>query len=260
LGVITKIFLKVLPHPEFDLLMLASFENMSRASAAVSAVFRAGIVPSALEFMEKEALSRAVEYVGGSPFPFDEAAEAHLLIEVDGMNPEVLREDCMKIAEILENFEVGDILFADSDGQKSELWRIRRCVGLAVKKCGIFIEEDTVVPRAELPELMEFIKKTARKYGFTTVSFGHAGDGNIHVNILKENISDENWHEKVPIGIEEIFRKVKSLGGTISGEHGVGLVQKQWLPIVFSQTEINLRKSIKNAFDERGILNPGKLF
>jgi glycolate oxidase len=261
LGVVTKIFLKLIPHPTFNLLMLAPFRSVERACAAVSAIFRAGITPSGLEFMERAAILRAVEYLGGtSPVEILPETEAHLLIEVDGNYLETLHQDCEKIAEVLEKFDVGDVLFADSEASKNELWRLRRSVGPAVKKGGIFIEEDTVVPRGELPILVDFVQKTAKKYGFIAVCFGHAGDGNLHVNILKEQISDENWATEVPKGIREIFEKVKELGGTISGEHGLGLVQKQWLPIVFSATEIALRQAIKTAFDPNGILNPGKIF
>ena len=260
LGVVTKIFLKLIPFPVFNLLMLAPFRSMGQASAAVSSIFRAGIVPSALEFMEREAVLRAIDYVGSSPFPVEPDTEAQLLIEVDGPQMAPLYVDCEKIAEVLAEFGVGEILFADSDAQKTDLWRLRRSVGPAVKKGGVFLELDTVVPRAELPELLDFIKKTSKKYGFQTVSFGHAGDGNVHVNVLKENISEEDWLEKVPLGIGEIFEKVRELGGTISGEHGIGLLQKKWLPIVFSPKEIDLRKGIKAVFDPNGILNPGKVF
>ncbi len=260
LGVVTRIYLKLIPFPVFNLLMLAPFRSLGDACAAVSAVFRAGIVPSALEFMEKEAVNRAIDYFGHSPFPVDGSMEAQLIIEVDGPQMEPLYVDCEKIAEVLSQFNVGEILFADGESQKTDLWRLRRSVGPAVKKGGEFLELDTVVPRAELPELMSFIKKTGEKHGFQTVSFGHAGDGNVHVNVLKEDISQEDWLEKVPLGIGEIFEKVRDLGGTISGEHGIGLMQKRWLPIVFSEREIGLRRAIKTVFDPNGILNPGKIF
>ncbi len=260
LGVVTKIWLKLIPFPAFNLLMLAPFPSMAQASAAVSAIFRAGIVPSALEFMEREAVIRAIAYFGSSPFPVEPETEAQLIIEVDGPQMAPLYVDCEKIAEVLAEFGVGEILFADSDAQKTDLWRLRRSVGPAVKMGGVFLELDTVVPRAELPVLMDFIKKTGQKHGFQTVSFGHAGDGNVHVNVLKENISEQDWLEKVPLGIGEIFEKVRELGGTISGEHGIGWSQKRWLPIVFSQKEMALRKGIKAVFDPNGILNPGKVF
>lgn len=260
LGVVTKIWLKLLPHPAFSLLMLVPFRSIERASGAVSAIFQAGIVPSGLEFMERSAINRALEYVGSVSFLIEKETAAHLLIEVDGPHPGPLHLDCERIFEVLESFEAGEILFADNDFQKNELWKLRRNVGPAVKNNRIFLEEDLVVPRAELPGLLNFIKETGTKWGFETVSFGHAGDGNVHLKILKNDLSDTFWQEEVPKAVREIFRFVKKLGGTLSGEHGIGWVQKDYLDLVFSETEISIRRAIKKVFDPRGILNPGKIF
>ena len=129
-----------------------------------------------------------------------------------------------------------------------------------MKSHSIYKEEDTVVPRAELPKLLKGVKEIGNKYGFRSVCYGHAGDGNLHVNIIKENMSDEDWNNKVPLGIREIFKLCIQLGGTISGEHGIGYVQKNYLDIAFNQTQINLIKGIKTLFDPNNILNPGKIF
>ena len=161
---------------------------------------------------------------------------------------------------VVERFGVGEILFADSDDQKTVLWKMRRNVAHAVKSNSVYKEEDTVVPRAKLPELLHLVKATGAQYGFDSVCYGHAGDGNLHVNILKGELSDQEWAEAVPKGIRQIFTAVKKMGGTISGEHGIGWVQKPYLDIVFSKTEIKLQRQIKKAFDPRGILNPGKIF
>jgi glycolate oxidase len=136
---------------------------------------------------------------------------------------------------------------------------LRRRVGEAVKSNSIYKEEDTVVPRADLPILLEGVKSIGNKYGFKSVCYGHAGDGNLHVNILKGNLSETQWNEDLPKGITEIFELVKSLKGTISGEHGIGWVQKNYLPIVFNDTVLQLHKQIKQIFDPNGILNPGKI-
>jgi glycolate oxidase len=143
---------------------------------------------------------------------------------------------------------------------KTNLWKLRRNVAQAVKTNSIYKEEDTVVPRAELPFLMKKIKEIGSKYGFESVCYGHAGDGNLHVNILKGNLSDKDWDFTVTKGIREIFEYVKSVSGTISGEHGIGWVQKPYLDIVFSKIELNLMKKIKKVFDPKGILNPDKIF
>ncbi len=133
--------------------------------------------------------------------------------------------------------------------------------GGAVKSQSIYKEEDTVVPRSKLPELLRVVKSVGKEFNFKTVCYGHAGDGNLHVNILKGDMSDEQWNgEYLKTGIRKIFEAVKSMGGTISGEHGIGLVQKIYLDVVFNQIEIQVQKSIKNVFDPLGIMNPGKIF
>jgi glycolate oxidase len=160
----------------------------------------------------------------------------------------------------MERFGASEVLFADNDKQKGELWKMRRAVGEAVKSHSIYKEEDTVVPRAELPKLLAGVKQIGGKYGFKSVCYGHAGDGNLHVNIIKDQLSDDDWNNKVPLGIREIFELCVSLGGTISGEHGIGLVQKSYMDIPFNNVQLDLQKGIKKLFDPNGILNPGKMF
>jgi glycolate oxidase len=169
-------------------------------------------------------------------------------------------EELAQITEVLENFETDEILFAESQAQKDTLWRLRRSVGEAVKANSIYKEEDTVVPRYELPKLLEHVKRIGKEYGFTSVCYGHAGDGNLHINIIKGEMSDEHWNNKLSSAIRELFTEVVALGGTLSGEHGIGLVQKQYMDIPFSETSLNLMRGIKDVFDPKGILNPGKVF
>jgi glycolate oxidase len=140
------------------------------------------------------------------------------------------------------------------------LWKIRRKVGEAVKSHSIYKEEDTVVPRFELPNLLREVKVIGKRYGFRSVCYGHAGDGNLHINILKDEMSDEQWDNILPLAIREIFELTVSLGGTLSGEHGIGWVQKNYMDIAFNEVQLNLMKKIKEAFDPNGILNPGKIF
>lgn len=259
LGIVTKIVLKLQPHPTQTLLMLVPFRSAESACAAVAAIFQAGVTPSALEFMERNAIDWAVRYVGETPVPIREEDAAHLLIEVDGFHLEGLMADCETMTRVLEQHDCGEIFFADDDTTKTSLWKLRRNVAHAVKKNSIYKEEDTVVPRAELPRLLKKVKEVGAKYGFESVCYGHAGDGNLHVNILRGDLSEQAWNKDVPRGIREIFKFVKSVGGTISGEHGIGLVQRPYLDIVFSKTELKLMRQIKRVFDPRGILNPGKV-
>lgn len=260
LGIVTKIVLKLRTHPTHDMLMLVPFYQATKACQAVSAIFRAGIVPSGLEFMEKDALLLAQEFTQDYSIKVADSHEAHLLIEVDGFDSELLMKECEQIIRVLEDFETDEILFADSEAQKNTLWNLRRKVGEAVKGHSTYKEEDTVVPRFYLPELLQSVKDIGAKYGFQSVCYGHAGDGNLHVNILKGTLDNEAWNNELPKAIEEIFKKVVGLGGTISGEHGIGLVQKPYMHIAFPKITLDLMKEIKKVFDPNGILNPGKIF
>ncbi len=260
LGVVTKIVLKLLPHPKHDLLMLVPFKSAENACAAVSAIFMAGYTPSAMEFMERDALEWVMRFVDNSIVAIEEDIKAHLLIEVDGNDMDVLMKEMEGIGEVVMTYDCGEILFADDAQQKAELWKLRRRVGEAVKSHSVYKEEDTVVPRAELPVLLKGVKDIGKKYGFHSVCYGHAGDGNLHVNIIKGNLSDEEWNGSLKSGIREIFELVKTLGGTISGEHGVGLVQKEYMDIIFTEKELDLMRQIKKVFDPNGILNKGKIF
>ncbi|MGV3631618.1 MAG: FAD-binding oxidoreductase [Bacteroidota bacterium] len=260
LGVITKIVLRLIPHPTQDLLMLVPFFDAQKACEAVAQIFRAGITPSGLEFMERDAILWTLPYEPDTVVEVKDNHQAHLLIEVDGFDLEALMKECEKIMDVLSGFDTDEILFAESQAQKEQLWKLRRKVGEAVKSHSIYKEEDTVVPRYELPKLLELVKTVGEKYGFTSVCYGHAGDGNLHVNIIKGNLTDEFWNHGLSVAITEIFEGVVKLGGTISGEHGIGLVQKQYMPIAFPGVQLQLMREIKKAFDPKGILNPGKIF
>lgn len=259
LGIITKIVFRLLPMPKYDLLMLVPFTSAEKACEAVGATFRAGITPSAMEFMERDAIDWSIKYAGEVNFSIKPEWQALLLIEVDGNNMDVLYGDCETISNIMGEHECDDILMADSAEQKAALWKIRRKVGEAVKSNSVYKEEDTVVPRAELPALLKGVKTIGSNYGFKSVCYGHAGDGNLHVNIIKGDLDDETWNNELPKGIKEIFALCKQLGGTISGEHGIGLVQKDYLPIVFPPHQMQLMRNIKTIFDPNLILNPGKI-
>ena len=258
LGIITQIVVKLISRPANDVLMMASFSTNEEACAAVSAIFRAGVLPSALEFMERRGVEWVIEY-DHIAFNLKDDVQAFLLIEVDGNNMDVLFTDCEKINLVLEANGCTEVLFADTFAQKEELWRIRRVMPVSVKSNSVYKEEDTVVPRTELPKLINGIKEIGNKYGFKSVCYGHAGDGNLHINIIKGDMSEEDWNVNLKPGISEIFELTVSLGGTISGEHGIGLVQQEFMSIKFSEVHLNLMRQIKKVFDPNGILNPGKI-
>jgi glycolate oxidase len=260
LGIVTKIVLKLIPLPKYDLLMLVPFASLEKASEAVSAIFRAGFTPSALELMEIDALMLVSKMVDSTAVPVNDSIEAHLIIEVDGNNMDVLLSDMEAIAALLTEFDAGDIFFADDAQQKAELWKLRRRVAEAAKSSGYTIEEDAVVPRAELPALVRGVKELGKQYGFEAVCYGHAGDGNLHIRINHPSIKNSHGNAEMNVALAGLFRLVHSLGGTISGEHGVGLIQKPYLNTVFKQQNIELMRGIKRVFDPNNILNAGKIF
>jgi glycolate oxidase len=261
LGVVTKATLKLIPHPSLNKLILVPFKSALDACAAVSSIFKAGIVPSAMEFMERFAVDWTIKYIDDAHLEMKDNVEALLLIEVDGNNEELLFEDIQNIVQVVETHNCDDdILFAEDEAQKEQLWFIRRRIGEAVKVNSIYKEEDTVVPRFKLPDLLKGVKEIGNKYGFESVCYGHAGDGNLHVNIIKGDLTQDQWDNELKIAIREIFELTVSLGGTISGEHGIGLVQKPYMDIPFKSVELDVMRGIKNVFDPSGILNPGKIF
>lgn len=260
LGIITKIVFRLIPLPQHNLVMLVPFFSAAKACEAVSAVFRAGITPSGMEFMERDAIDWVMRFEKEINVQVKDEVQAHLLIEVDGNDPEQLYKDCERISEVVQAFECDEILFAESSEQKNMLWKMRRKVAEAVKSNSVYKEEDTVVPRAELPRLLLGVKSIGARYGFKSVCYGHAGDGNLHVNIIKGDLPDDIWNNELPKGITEIFQLCVELGGTISGEHGIGLVQQPYIGIAIDEKRIALMQGIKQLFDPNMILNPGKIF
>ncbi|CAF3388270.1 unnamed protein product [Rotaria sp. Silwood2] len=258
LGIITKIYFKLLPLPAKKKVILVAYNSIDECASSVAKIFQAGIIPSALEMMEKSAIDAAKRQLG-KEFP-NSHAEAQLLIEVDGNYEEALDKDIEKIAEVVSDAGAFDIVMAEDSNKMAELWALRRCIGEAVKSISIYKEEDTVVPRANMPALIKGVKEICAEYKITSICYGHAGDGNVHVNILKDKTDNETWEKNIDPAIRKIFELTVSLGGTISGEHGIGYSQKNYLDIAIKENEMNLMKDIKKVFDPNGIMNPGKIF
>src|SRR5258708_37793881 len=265
LGIITKIVFKLRGYPKKNVLLLVPFATNEEACRAIAAIFQAGITPSGMEFFESEAALKTIDYcvkVLNSPVTttFLESMDAYLLCELDGNDDELLMGGAERVMDVVEQFQVGEVLFAESAAQKTELWKIRKNISPAVNWYTLTKSDDVVVPSSNLPKLITGIKEIGRPFGFNTVCFGHLGDGNLHVNILKESISDEDWETKIPDGIAEIFKLTVALGGTLSGEHGIGIAKKPYISIAMSELNLNLIRGIKKVFDPNGILNPGKIF
>lgn len=256
LGIVTKAILKVLPKPKKEITLLVPFMKIEEACDAVAALFNAGIQPSSLEFMERRAIDAVLDFLGETNVPIESDVEAHLLVSLDE-NIENELQNCLKV---LGTFEVGEILFAETASEKERLWKIRRRLSTIVKQNGYTIEEDTVVPRAHLAKLVKSMHQLADDRGFKVVCYGHAGDGNLHIRINHPKHKNSYNIPEIQSILKELFKIVRDLGGTISGEHGIGLVQRPYLSIVFCKSNLELQKSIKKAVDPNNIMNPGKLY
>jgi glycolate oxidase len=258
LGVVTQATLKLLALPKLRRTLLAPFDDLHKAARAVPAIMSRGVLPSVLEFMERDCL-KAIEAQRGSTVRFS-AHAAVLLIEVDGNREDALQEEIEIIGECLDECGAADCFVAETTAQQDEIWDIRRSAGEAVKAICPYKEEDTVVPSSRLPELVEGVHAICEKWGLRVICYGHAGDGNIHCNILKAGLSDDQWEQESPKAIEEIFRLTVGLGGTISGEHGIGHVQRRYLHLAQTPDEINTQIAVKRLFDPLGIMNPDKIW
>jgi len=256
LGIITKAVLKVIPEPPRDVSLLIPFRKMYEACEAVSAIFHASVHPTAIELMEKRAVDATLEFLGEKQIPIEPETEAHLLVSLD----ENIDTELQKCLETVSDFDIGEILFAESQMEKDRIWQVRRKIAEVVKLNGYTIEEDTVVPRGNLAKLIEAVHQLAYKRNVKVVCYGHAGDGNLHVRINHPQYKNSYNVPEIQSILKEIFEIVKELGGTISGEHGIGLIQKPYLPIVFSEANLELQKSIKKTIDPKNIMNPGKIF
>jgi len=260
LGIVTKVVVRLLAKPIHNLLLWANVSKATTACEAVSDIMKSGVVPSGMELMERKGIDLACDRLSLNN-PLASGSEAAIMIEVDGDNMDQLYADCGSISEQLENHGIDSVLFADSGEQKEAWWSIRRSIGEVVKAYSTYKEQDTVVKRSHLANLMAGVKEIGAEYGFESVCYGHAGDGNLHVNILKNDLTDEQWNgPHLEQGIRKIFRLCKNLGGTISGEHGIGYVQKKYMKEVMSENHLQLMRGIKLAFDPNGIMNPGKIF
>ncbi len=255
LSVFTKIRLKVIPLPEEVVTLLAIFDNLESSGEAVSKTISAKIIPRTLEFMDREAI-RAVENY--KPVGLPEDAEAILLIELDG-HPSAITKDAEKIADICRNLGA-EIEMAEDEDARDNLWAARRAVSPALYHINpTKINEDIVVLRNMVPEMLKRLRNLSQKSGIKIVNFGHAGDGNIHVNIMVDRNNKEEYKKGLNI-VEQVFKDTLSLGGTISGEHGIGLTKAGYIGMEMSKTEIEIMESIKRVFDPKKILNPGKIF
>jgi glycolate oxidase len=256
LGIITRIVIKLLPLPEAKQTMLVLFDSIDGAAQAVSAIIRGKIIPTTLEFMDGRTID-CVRQATGLEVP--EEARAVLIIEVDG-DREFLDKQVARIAEIIRPLGVVETRVATTSEESEALWQIRRSVSASLRKVNPDkFNEDICVPRSKVPEMIRKVDAIAERHGVAIVNFGHAGDGNIHVNIMiDKKIPGEL--EKAEKAIEDVFKGALELGGTMSGEHGVGIAKAAYIPLEITPLAAEYMKSIKRALDPNNILNPGKIF
>jgi glycolate oxidase len=255
LAVFTKIRLKVLPLPEEVITLLAIFRSLESSGDAVTKIISSKIIPRTLEFMDRNAIE-AVENFKPIGLPRD--AEAVLLIELDGQ-PSTITREAEKVIALCSKLGA-EIRMAKDEFAKNNLWASRRALSPALYHIKpTKINEDIVVPRNKLTEMLRRLRTLSEKSGIAIVNFGHAGDGNIHVNIMVDKADEDEYQRGLGL-VEQIFRDTLELGGTISGEHGIGLTKAGYIDMELSERELKIMESIKKVFDPKKILNPGKIF
>ena len=256
LGVITRVVFKVIPAPTEEIVLRLAFDDIKDAGQMISRVFTSGITPSEVEIMDKDAIEATAPKCAEQPDP---ETAAYLWIGFDGTREDHLMEDAERIAELAEELGAADALIATDPEQKRQLWEYRHKVGEAVIDRTEFRDVDISFPRSRLYEIVSGVKDIGDRYGFRSVIFGHCGDGNVHVQVLRDDMNEADWNGPVRAGIAEIYELAVSTGGAMSGEHGVGCTLTDHMEKAFGATVMNLMRGVKQVFDPKGILNPGKI-
>ena len=256
LGVVTEITVKLLPLPPARATLSASFETMSEAAATVQQIFAAGFLPSSLEIADKFTLEAARQDSGSAHVP---SGNAHLLVDLDGQE-ETVGVEMQTVRDLIKSRKPSALEIATNESDCEKLWALRREFSNSLRATGLTkLNEDIVVPRGRLVDLIAFAERLSERSGFPVACFGHAGDGNIHINIMADRYNREvAVREKVQAALDELFAQVLAWGGVITGEHGIGLAKKRWWPEASSDVARDLHRTLKHALDPNNILNPGK--
>jgi glycolate oxidase len=257
LGIITKMALKLLSQPSYEETILASFPEMEDAAQVVSDITAAGIIPSTIEFIDTDTLDCVLEYMQTDLVP---KGGTVLLIEIDGKNKEEVHPEMEKVEKICHKNRATSLKFAESKADRVLLWELRKsCSAALLRIAPTKVNEDVVVPPSKLPDLVSEIKRISQKYNIPIDTFGHAGDGNLHVNIMSDRKNPEKM-ERTEKAVEELFDATLKMEGTLSGEHGIGITKSKFLVNAVGKTGIEMMRRIKKAFDPDAIMNPGKIF
>jgi glycolate oxidase subunit GlcD len=255
LGVVTEITVRLLPLPPARATLSAAFATMSEAAATVQAIFHAGFLPASLEIADHFTLEAARRDHGEGDVP---AGNAHLLVEVDGQG-ETVRSEAAALEKLIAGRKPNSLATATTDEECEKLWQLRRDFSNSLRATGLTkLNQDIVVPRSRLVDLVEFAEALQQRHGFPVACFGHAGDGNVHVNIMAAHYDERAVQLRVERALDELFQQILEWGGVITGEHGIGLAKKRWWPEATSEVARDVHRAIKDALDPAGILNPGK--
>ena len=256
LGVVTQATLRIIPHPPARAMLSVSFPDFAEAARAVDTILGSGFLPAALEITDKFTLQAARDYKGADAVP---DGLAHVLVELDGHADSVALETVALEKLLREKRDVVQLETADSEAACEALWDLRRAFSYSLRATGLTkLNEDVVVPRGRLCELVAFCESLQADSGFPVACFGHAGDGNIHVNIMVDAIDDAATRERSEAALDRLFMEVLRLGGAITGEHGVGIAKKRWIGDALGAVAMDVHRTLKSALDPKGILNPGK--
>jgi len=258
LGIITKLTLSLIPLPKFKYDMLIAFDSIDDAINGAIIILRSSIKPSTIEFMEKRAIEAAKEFLGNE-MPVQKG-EAHLLIRLDGDNKNEIEERMISTSEIVKQLTGYEILIAENSTQQEKLWKGRRSLHDAMVKMSVKRErEDVVVPISMLPKLISEVHKLEDIYNVPVIAFGHAGDGNVHINIIKTKNDNGSFDKYYNEMIKKILETTVYLGGKLSGEHGIGIFKKEFMHLVFTEEELELQRKLKMVFDPKNLFNPEKM-
>ncbi len=258
LGVLTKLTVKLIPEPKVNLSLLMPFDDLETCIGAVPAVLGCGCEPTAVEFMEREVIACAETYLG-KQFP-DTSEDAYLLVRLDGASVEALKPAMDQLTDLALSIGAKDVLLADTDERKESIWNARGAFLEAIKGSTPVMDEcDVVVPRDVIPAFVKKSVEIGKTIGVRICSFGHAGDGNLHIYACKDDLADDVWEKAVEQVMDELYIAAREMGGEVSGEHGIGHAKKGFLAESMGETQMNLMRGIKAAFDPKGILNPGKV-
>lgn len=259
LGIITKAILKVIPKPNESLSLLVPFASNDEGLDAVPAIIKAKVNPTAIEFFERNTILFAEEFLG-KKFP-DTKNNSYILLTFEGQDKDELNHNYQVAAEVcLNELNALDVLIVDTNERKESVWKARGAFLEAIKASTTDMDEcDVVVPRSGVAEYIKFTYELAKKYDIRIPSFGHAGDGNLHIYICKDDLDEELFREKLAKVFDEMYDHAKAVGGLVSGEHGIGFAKKQYMKKLLGENQINLMRGIKKVFDPNNILNPGKV-